>query len=130
VLGKRPQITIFGTDYLTRDGTCIRDYIHVSDLVDLHLRALERLAASPTAGPAGRHFTVNCGYGHGCSVREVIETVELVSATRLNVCEAERRAGDPVVSVADTTRRRQLFPDWQPRFDDLALIVKTTLDWG
>jgi len=121
-VGVRPQVSIFGTDYPTPDGTGVRDYIHVEDLADAHLRALDYLAAD------GESATFNCGYGHGYSVREVLRMVERVNGAPLNVMEAPRRAGDPPSLVARAERVRQIL-GWAPRFDDLEVIVRTQLEW-
>ncbi|NND59344.1 MAG: UDP-glucose 4-epimerase GalE, partial [Gammaproteobacteria bacterium] len=121
-LGKRDQVYIFGTDYPTADGTGVRDYIHVEDLASAHLDALRYLR------DGGRSTTLNCGYGHGYSVREVLSTVARVHGEPLNVIEAARRAGDPPSLVANADRIREQFA-WQPRFDDLETIVRTSLEW-
>jgi len=121
-LGLRPKLEIFGTDYPTLDGTCIRDYIHVSDLVDGHKLALHYLRSG------GTPLTLNCGYGHGFSVREVIETVKRVSATDFKVENAPRREGDPARIVAASERIRDAL-GWQPRYDDLPTIVAHALAW-
>ena len=121
-MGKRPQLAVFGTDYDTPDGTCIRDYIHVDDLADAHLRALDHLRDD---GPS---LTLNCGYGHGYSVREVIAAVERACGHRLNVVELPRRAGDPPALIARSERLKAAF-GWQPRHDDLDFIVTTALAW-
>jgi UDP-glucose 4-epimerase len=122
-IGKRAQLAIFGTDYDTPDGTCIRDYIHVEDLAAAHLGALDHLRKQ---GPS---MTLNCGYGHGYSVREVIAALERVSGKRLpNVVELPRRAGDPPALVARSERLKSTF-GWQPQHDDLDFIVKTALAW-
>ena len=121
-MGKRPQLAVFGTDYDTPDGTCIRDYIHVDDLADAHLRALDHLRDD---GPSQ---TLNCGYGHGYSVREVIAAVERACGHRLNVVELPRRAGDPPALIARSERLKAAF-GWQPRHDDLDFIVTTALAW-
>jgi len=121
-LGMRPDMEVFGADYPTPDGTCIRDYIHVSDLIAAHQQALEHLRAG------GESLVVNCGYGHGYSVSEVIETVRQVSGRPLAARIAPRRDGDPVAIVADSTRIRSRL-GWQPRYDDLATIVEHTLRW-
>ncbi|GBD42698.1 UDP-glucose 4-epimerase [bacterium HR40] len=121
-LGLRPELAIFGTDYPTPDGTCIRDYIHVSDLAAAHLRAVEYLL---DGGPS---FVANCGYGHGASVREVIATVKAVTGIDFPVREAPRRPGDAAALVADNRRIRALL-GWQPRYDDLAFIVETAWRW-
>ena len=121
-MGKRPQLAVFGTDYDTPDGTCIRDYIHVDDLADAHLRALDHLRDD---GPS---LTLNCGYGHGYSVREVIAAVERACGHRLDVVELPRRAGDPPALIARSERLKAAF-GWQPRHDDLDFIVATALAW-
>jgi UDP-glucose 4-epimerase len=121
-LGLRPQIDVFGTDYDTPDGTCIRDYIHVSDLVRAHSDALAHLRR----GGAGDTF--NCGYGHGYSVLEVIEAVKRASGRDFAVRLAARRPGDPASIVADAARiRAQL--NWTPQFDNLDTIVAHALAW-
>src|SRR5499426_3954061 len=109
-LGRRRKMDVFGTDYPTPDGTCIRDYIHVSDLVRAHADALKYLRAG------GASATFNCGYGRGFSVREVIETVKRVSGVDFEVAFAGRRAGDPAQVVAASDRARSLLK-WQPHFD-------------
>lgn len=121
-LGKRPSISIFGTDYDTPDGTGIRDYIHVEDLAAAHLRALDHLRAD------GESLTLNCGYGHGYSVREVIDAVQRVSGQTLTVIEQPRRAGDPPMLIARADRLRERL-GWVPRHDDLDFIVRTALEW-
>jgi UDP-glucose 4-epimerase len=121
-LGLRPKLEIFGTDYPTPDGTCIRDYIHVSDLAAAHALALHYLRAG------GAPLTLNCGYGHGFSVREVIETVKRVAGIDLTVEDAPRRQGDPACIVAASQRIRDIL-HWRPRFDDLSTIVAHALDW-
>ncbi len=120
--GKRDHMLVYGTDYPTPDGTCVRDYIHVEDLADAHLRALRRLE------DGGESLTLNCGYGHGYSVREVIRAVERVAGTPLDTRAAPRRAGDPPSLVAGTERIRAAL-DWTPRFDDLDTIAATSLAW-
>ena len=120
--GKRESVKIFGTDYPTPDGTGVRDYIHVEDLARAHLDALEYLRKG------GESTLVNCGYGHGYSVREVLETVQKVHGAPLEIIEQPRRAGDPPQLIADATQIRNLF-GWQPQYDDLEFIVKTSLEW-
>src|SRR5688572_1701313 len=121
-VGKRPHVAIFGTDYPTPDGTGVRDYIHVEDLAGAHLDALTYLR------DGGKSVTLNCGYGHGYSVREVIQSVERVGARPLVVKEEPRRAGDPPVLVARADKVRSVL-GWKPRLDDLDAIVRTSLDW-
>ena len=121
-LGMRSFMEVFGTDYPTPDGTCIRDYIHVSDLISAHMQALDHLRAG------GESLVVNCGYGHGYSVSEVIDTVRKVSGRPFEARIAPRRDGDPVTIVADSTRIRSRL-GWQPRYDDLSTIVEHTLRW-
>ena len=121
-VGKRAQISIFGTDYPTPDGTGVRDYIHVEDLAMAHLDALDYLRSG------GASTVLNVGYGHGYSVREVLKSVERVAGTRLKVVEEPRRAGDPPALVARADRiRREL--NWKPKLDDLDTIVRTSLAW-
>jgi UDP-glucose 4-epimerase len=121
-LGKRAKLDIFGTDYPTPDGTCIRDYIHVSDLVRAHSAALAHLRRG------GASMTLNCGYGHGASVLEVIASVRRVSGREFPIAIAGRRAGDPVELVADTRRIRTKL-DWHPQYDDLDTIVGHAFSW-
>ncbi len=121
-LGKRPHVSIFGTDYPTPDGTGVRDYIHVEDLADAHLQALTYLRNG------GHSTTLNCGYGHGYSVREVLDTVQHVHGKPFTIQEMPRRAGDPPMLVAKADRVRNML-GWQPRYDDLAVIVETSLAW-
>jgi UDP-glucose 4-epimerase len=121
-LGLRPKIEVFGTDYPTRDGTCIRDYIHVSDLVRAHSDALAYLRGG------GEPLTLNCGYGRGFSVLEVIDAVKRVSGRDFRVDLAPRRAGDPAEIVASSNRARELL-GWQPTRDDLATIAADALAW-
>lgn len=121
-LGLRPEVQVFGTDYATPDGTCIRDYIHVTDLVGAHASALEHLRCG------GASLTLNCGYGKGYSVLEVIEAVQRAARDRFPVRRVGRRPGDPAVIVADGNRLRATL-GWQPRFDDLDRIVAHALAW-
>ncbi len=122
VVGKRKHVSIFGTDYPTPDGTGVRDYIHVEDLATAHLDALDYLRGGGTS------TVLNVGYGHGYSVREVLQSVERVSGERLSVIEEARRAGDPPALVARADRIRQEL-GWKPRLDDLDTIVRTSLAW-
>ena len=122
VLGQRPHMDIFGRDYDTPDGTCVRDYIHVSDLIAAHMDALAHLRGGGGSG------VFNCGYGRGYSVLEVIAAVERASGRTLAVRDAPRRAGDPPALVAGADKVRRVL-GWQPRHDDLDLIVRGALDW-
>jgi UDP-glucose 4-epimerase len=121
-LDLRPKLQVFGTDYPTPDGTCIRDYIHVTDLVRAHSDALRHLRSGAPS------LTLNCGYGHGFSVLEVIEAVKRVSDVDFKVEIAPRRPGDPARIVADCRQARAIL-GWQPRFDDLSTIVTHALAW-
>ncbi len=121
-LNKRESVEIFGVDYPTPDGTGVRDYIHVCDLIDTHIAALDRLKSGQ------RRLLYNCGYGAGYSVRQVIDAVERVSGRTLNVKLSPRRAGDAASVVADASAiRRDL--GWTPRYDDLDTIVAHALAW-
>jgi len=120
-MGKRPRLDIFGTDYPTPDGTCIRDYIHVDDLAAAHILALDKLEA-------GAQLKFNVGVGRGFSVREVIRTAEEVSGLKVPVKEGPRRPGDPAELVANADKiRREL--GWQPHYTDLRPIVETAWNW-
>jgi UDP-glucose 4-epimerase len=121
-LGRLPHLDIFGTDFPTRDGTGIRDYIHVSDLVCAHALALEHLQRG------GASLTLNCGYGHGFSVREVIDTVSKVVGRKMPTKEGPRRAGDAPELVADSSNLKRRLA-WTPTHDDLEEIVSTALAW-
>jgi UDP-glucose 4-epimerase len=121
-LGMRENVSIYGTDYLTPDGTGIRDYIHIEDLASAHLSALEYLEKG------GASTTMNVGYGKGSSVREVLDVVRKVSGVDFKVIEAERRPGDPASLVAKADRIGQL-TGWQPRYNDLATIVTDAWRW-
>jgi UDP-glucose 4-epimerase len=122
MVGKRPHVSVFGSDYPTPDGTGVRDYLHVEDLASAHLRALDYLRA------AGRSVVLNVGYGHGYSVREVLRMVETVAEKPLTIREEARRAGDPAYLVARADRIRTEL-GWQPRYDDLRTIVSSSLAW-
>lgn len=121
-LGIRNELQIFGTDYATPDGTCIRDYIHVDDLIDAHVLALDYL------GRGGESRVFNCGYGHGYSVKEVVEEVKRVTGIDFRARETGRREGDPPALVADASRIRKEL-GWKPKYDDLAYIIRTAWDW-
>ncbi|MBE9064964.1 UDP-glucose 4-epimerase GalE [cf. Phormidesmis sp. LEGE 11477] len=120
--GKRAELQVFGNDYDTPDGTCIRDYIHVSDLARAHVSALTHLRDQ------GNSLTLNCGYGRGYSVRQVIEGIKQLSGVNLRVRTAPRRAGDVAALVADASRL-QASLNWSPEHDNLDFILSTALDW-
>jgi UDP-glucose 4-epimerase len=119
---QRDTMYIFGEDYDTPDGTCIRDYIHVDDLALAHLMALDYLQETK------QNNIFNCGYGHGFSVKEVIETVKQVSGVNFNVIMDERRAGDPATLISDNSKITSVMK-WKPKYDDLKIICKTALQW-
>lgn len=121
-LGKREKIMMFGEDYATADGSCIRDYVHVEDLADAHIKALEYLEADNESD------VFNCGYGHGFSVKEVLEAAKAVSGNDFSVEVAPRRPGDPAVLVSDNSKIISKM-QWQPKYDDLTLILQTALAW-
>lgn len=121
-LGLRERVEVYGTDYETPDGTCIRDYIHVSDLAAAHMSALRYL------GDGGDSLTLNCGYGRGYSVLEVIEAVKRVSGRDFEVAFVAKRPGDPEFVVADAGRAREIL-DWSPNYDDLDTIITHALAW-
>jgi len=119
---KRDGMKIFGTDYSTQDGTCVRDYIHVDDLALAHVNSIEYLSAG------GDSEIFNCGYGHGYSVREVIEMVKKVTGKDFYVEEVKRRVGDPETLVADTNKIKAML-NWTPQFNNLETICKSAWDW-
>jgi UDP-glucose 4-epimerase len=121
-LGKRASMNVFGTDYATPDGTCLRDYIHVSDLVAAHRLALQRLRGG------GDSLLANCGYGHGYSVLQVVDAVRRVHGADFDVRLGERRPGDPAAIVANSERARAEL-GWRPQRDDLDAIVADALSW-
>ncbi|CAN5220060.1 UDP-glucose 4-epimerase GalE [soil metagenome] len=121
-VGKRPHVSIFGTDYPTADGTGVRDYIHVEDLASAHLDAMHYLETG------GESTVLNCGYGHGYSVRDVLRAVERANGRPLDIREEPRRPGDPPTLVARSELIRSTL-GWRPRHDDLDFIVRTSLDW-
>ena len=121
ILGKRPHIEIFGSDYSTPDGTCIRDYIHVEDLAEAHLLALEKLQP-------GQALKYNLGMGHGYSVREVIRCAEEVTGKLVPTKEGPRRPGDPPVLIAAAEKVHKEL-GWKPRYTDLRAIVETAWKW-
>jgi UDP-glucose 4-epimerase len=120
--GERESVVIHGTDYPTPDGTCIRDYIHVVDLVDAHIRAIEYLF------DGGSSDAFNCGYGHGYSVKQVLDVARKVTGVSFPISESSRREGDSPSLVADSSKIKQRF-NWLPQHDDLSSIVKTAWDW-
>jgi len=120
--GQFPHMEVFGTDYPTPDGTCIRDYVHVMDLCEAHLKALDYLMSG------GQSHVFNVGYGRGYSVLEVVQKVKEVSGVDLEVRYAPRREGDPPMLVADSQKARQVL-GWKPQYDNLEFIIKTALDW-
>jgi len=119
---RKEELQIYGDDYPTPDGTAIRDYVHVSDLAEAHLQALELLRGG------GESLTLNCGYGRGYSVREVVEAVSRVSGKPLPFTIGPRRPGDPPQLIADSAAIRTTL-DWRPRYDDIDFIVRTAMDW-
>jgi UDP-glucose 4-epimerase len=121
-VGKRPHLSVFGTDFPTPDGTGVRDYIHVEDLATAHVNALSYLR------DGGKSLVANCGYGHGYSVREVVSSVEKIAGIKLTVREEPRRAGDPPALIAKADKVRQVL-GWSPRLDDLDTIVRSALEW-
>jgi UDP-glucose 4-epimerase len=120
-LGRRPYMCVYGDDYPTPDATCIRDYVHVSDLANAHLTALDHLRREGGCG------VFNCGYGRGYSVKEVIDTVKKVADADFEVRPAPRRAGDPASIVANSDRLIRL--GWKPQLDDLPTIIRHAYDW-
>jgi UDP-glucose 4-epimerase len=121
-LGRVPYLDIFGTDFPTKDGTGVRDYIHVSDLVEAHALALAYLRRGSSS------LAMNCGYGHGFSVREVAETVSRVVGQPIATREASRRASDPAELVADSSLLKATL-QWKPRHDDLEAIIRSAYAW-
>jgi len=121
-VGKRDALHIFGTDYDTPDGTGVRDFIHVEDLASAHLKALDYLRQG------GQSRTFNCGYGHGYSVKEVVDAIEQALGHPIKTIEQPRRAGDPPSLIANAKAIKEVL-QWQPQFDDIHKIVKTSLDW-
>ena len=121
-LGRESHLDIFGTEYPTPDGTGVRDYIHVSDLVTAHELALKSLQSGAASS------TYNCGYGHGYSVREIISAVERVAGRKIPIREVARRPGDPPMLIANASRIRETLK-WRPEYDDLGLIVSSAFAW-
>jgi UDP-glucose 4-epimerase len=120
-LGRRPCVNIYGEDYPTPDGTCVRDYVHVTDLAQAHLAALDHLRSG------GESCTLNCGYGRGYSVKDVVETVKKVTGVDFDVYSASRRPGDPISLVANSDRLKRL--GWAPKLDQLQTIISHAFDW-
>ena len=121
-IGKRKDIIIFGNDYSTKDGSAIRDYIHVSDLANIHVKALEYLIKTK------KSQIINCGYGKGYSVKEVIKKTKEIVKNDINVQIGKRRKGDAEFLVSDTTKLKEII-NWNPRFNDLSYIIKTAIEW-
>ncbi len=121
-VGRRSHVSVYGSDYPTPDGTGLRDYIHVEDLASAHLDALNYLRRG------GKPKTLNCGYGHGYSVRDVLRAVEQANGKKLNVIDEPRRAGDPPQLIAIADRVREVL-GWEPQYDNLDTIVHTSLAW-
>jgi len=120
--GEIDELKIYGTDYETKDGTCIRDYIHVDDIADAHVLSLEYLSENIKSN------VFNCGYGHGSSVKEVVEIVKEVTGINFKVVEIERREGDPPLLIADNSKIKKVLL-FKPRWDDLRYIIKTAWNW-
>ena len=121
-VGKREKVTIFGNDYNTPDGTAIRDYIHVSDLADIHLKATEYLISNKKSN------IFNCGYGKGYSVKEVVDITNKITGGTIKFKYGKRRLGDAENLVADTSKLHQ-YIDWAPKYNDLSIIIKTAINW-
>ena len=122
-LDKRDSVSVFGTDYDTADGTGVRDYIHVSDLAAAHVLALEALIAEPA-----RCLTMNCGYGRGFSVLEVLDSVDRVTNRKIDRIMGPRRAGDPDSLISDNRLIKQTLP-WEPRYAELDTIIEHAMAW-
>ena len=120
--GKRDHIKVFGTDYPTPDGTCVRDFIHVSDLAEAHVNALDYLVKG------GKSEIMNCGYGHGFSVKEVINKVRQITGVNINAIETPRRAGDPAMVMSKAEKISKVL-GWKPKYDDLDLIIRSAYEW-
>lgn len=120
--GKRDSVKVFGTDYPTTDGTCVRDYIHVSDLAQAHVKALQYLLAG------GKSEILNCGYGHGYSVKEVLNKFRECTGVNIVAIDSPRRAGDPAIVLAKAEKIRKVL-NWIPQYHDLSLIIKSAYEW-
>jgi UDP-glucose 4-epimerase len=121
-VGGRDKIIIFGNDYPTPDGTAIRDYIHVSDLADIHVNAAEYLIKKQQSQ------IINCGYGMGFSVKDVLAVINKINDKKINIEQGGRRAGDSSVLISDVSKLNNLL-DWRPKYNDLSFIIKTSIDW-
>ena len=121
-VGEREKVIIFGNDYPTPDGTAIRDYIHVSDLADIHVKAAEHLVTNK------KSTILNCGYGKGFSVKNVLDIANTVNNKPLPIEMGNRRAGDAAILVSDVSKLRQLL-EWEPKHNDLFFIIKTSFEW-
>ena len=121
-VGMLDGINLYGTDYDTPDGTCIRDYIHVSDLADIHIRSLEMLAQDH------KNFILNCGYGHGYSVKEILAEAQKVTGVEFPIREVGRRAGDPPQLISDNSQLKHKL-SWRPQFDDIGTIIRSAWEW-
>jgi len=121
-VGKRTEMYVYGTDYPTEDGTCVRDFIHVADLASAHIHALEYLRKG------GDSTRLNCGYGHGYSVRDVLNMVQEVHGSEIQISEHPRRVGDPPELIANVDKIHRTL-DWQPQYDDLETIASTAINW-
>ena len=120
-LKKKPKVKIFGNDYKTRDGTCVRDYIHVSDLADIHIRCLNYLNNKK------KSFIFNCGYGKGYSVKQIVDIFKKIKVN-VDIQYQKRRAGDIAQVYANTKKFKKILK-WRPRYNDLKLIIKSAIDW-
>ena len=122
LVNKKKSICIFGSDYDTRDGTPIRDYIHVSDLADIHIKSLEYLLTNKQSK------IINCGYGNGYSVKEVLDMANLICGNKIKIINGPRRTGDAQMLVSDISKLKQLI-DWTPKYNKLDFIIKSSIDW-
>ena len=121
-IGKRDCVIINGNDYDTSDGTCIRDYIHVTDLANIHIKSLEYLIKN------NKSEIINCGYGKGYSVKEVLDTTNIIAQNKILVKNGKRRSGDVASLIADISKLKKII-NWTPKYNDLAYIIKTAIKW-
>jgi UDP-glucose 4-epimerase len=121
-IGKRPEITVFGDDYNTPDGTCVRDYVHVNDLADAHIKSYEYLVAG------GESDAFNLGNGIGYSIKDIIETSKKVTGKEITVKQGALRQGDPPSLYASSAKIKQIL-NWEPKFNDIAQIISTAWEW-